>query len=78
VVLESAEAFQLRKPGVSYHIDCGLKNDDIGSGFSGSEVGPRQYTEMTKKESYFRGTDRWSDQANILNFNWKHSIKGGK
>jgi putative transposase len=31
VVLESAEAFQLREPGVSYHIDFGPKNDDIGT-----------------------------------------------
>jgi putative transposase len=30
VVLESAEAFQLREPGVSYLIDFGPKNDDIG------------------------------------------------
>ena len=31
VVLESAEAFQLREPGVSYLIDFGPKNDDIGA-----------------------------------------------
>ena len=30
VVLESAEAFQLREPGVSYLIDFGPKNGDIG------------------------------------------------
>jgi putative transposase len=30
VVVESAEAFQLREPGVSYHVDFGPKNDDIG------------------------------------------------
>jgi len=29
VVLESAEAFQLREPGVSYLIDFGTKNDDV-------------------------------------------------
>ncbi len=31
VVLESAEAFQLREPGVSYLVDFGPKNDDIGA-----------------------------------------------
>jgi hypothetical protein len=31
VVLESAEAFQLREPGVSYLIDFGPKSDDIGA-----------------------------------------------
>ena len=31
MVLESAEAFQLREPGVSYHIDFDPKNDDIGA-----------------------------------------------
>jgi putative transposase len=30
VVLESAEAFQLREPEVSYLVDFGPKNDDIG------------------------------------------------
>ena len=31
VVLESEEAFQLREPGVSYLVDFGPKNDDIGA-----------------------------------------------
>jgi putative transposase len=31
VVLESSEAFQLREPGVSWLIDFGPKNDDIGA-----------------------------------------------
>jgi len=31
VVLESAEAFQLREPGVSYLVDFDPKNDDIGA-----------------------------------------------
>jgi len=31
VVLESAEAFQLRESGVSYLIDFDPKNDDIGA-----------------------------------------------
>ena len=31
VVLESAEAFQLREPGVSCLVDFGPKNDDIGA-----------------------------------------------
>jgi hypothetical protein len=31
VVLESAEAFQLREPGVSWLIDFGPKNNDIGA-----------------------------------------------
>jgi hypothetical protein len=31
VVLESAEAFQLREPGVSYLVDFGPKNDDIAA-----------------------------------------------
>ena len=31
VVLESAEAFQLREPGVSYLVNFGPKNDDIGA-----------------------------------------------
>jgi putative transposase len=31
VVLESAEAFQLREPEVSYLVDFGPKNDDIGA-----------------------------------------------
>ena len=30
VVLEGGEAFQLREPGVSYLVDFGPKNDDIG------------------------------------------------
>jgi hypothetical protein len=32
VVLESAEGFQVREPGISYLVDFGLKNDDIGAG----------------------------------------------
>ena len=31
MVLESSEAFRLREPGVSYHINFGPKNDDIGA-----------------------------------------------
>ena len=31
VVVESAEAFQLREPGVSYLVDFGPKNDDIAA-----------------------------------------------
>jgi hypothetical protein len=31
VVVETAEAFQLREPGVSYLIDFEPKNDDIGA-----------------------------------------------
>ncbi len=31
MVLESAEAFQLREPGVSYLVDFSPKNDDIGA-----------------------------------------------
>ena len=31
VVLESAEGFQLREPRVSYLVDFGPKNDDIGA-----------------------------------------------
>jgi hypothetical protein len=31
VVIEGGEAFQLREPGVSYLIDFGPKNDDIGA-----------------------------------------------
>ena len=31
MVLESEEAFQLREPGVSYLVDFGLKNNDIGA-----------------------------------------------
>jgi hypothetical protein len=31
VVFENADPFQIRKPGVSYHIDFGPKNDDIGA-----------------------------------------------
>jgi len=31
VVLESAEAFQLQEPGVSYLVDFGLKKGDIGA-----------------------------------------------
>ncbi len=31
MVLESSEAFRLREPGVSYHINFGPKNDDIGT-----------------------------------------------
>jgi putative transposase len=38
VVLESAEAFQLREPGVSYHIDFGPKNDDIGAENNNIEI----------------------------------------
>jgi len=30
VVVESAESFQLREPGVYYYIDFGPKNDNIG------------------------------------------------
>jgi hypothetical protein len=30
--IEGGEAFQLREPGVSYHIDFGPKNDDIAAG----------------------------------------------
>ena len=30
MVVDSAEPFQLREPGVSYHIDFGSENDDIG------------------------------------------------
>ena len=32
VVLKSAEAFQLREPGVFYNIDSGPKNDDVDAG----------------------------------------------
>ena len=32
MVLKRAEAFQLRKPGVSYKTDFGPKNDDVGAG----------------------------------------------
>jgi hypothetical protein len=31
VVVESAEVFEVREPGVSYHIDFGPKSDDIGA-----------------------------------------------
>jgi hypothetical protein len=31
LVLKSAEAFQLREPRVSYHVDFDPENDDIGA-----------------------------------------------
>jgi hypothetical protein len=40
VVLENAEAFQLREPGVSYIVYSGPKNDDIGqeNGYFGNNT----------------------------------------